>query len=69
MAAFQFPCKHTPTPPRGRCLRPLLPRCHLRLVREPRSGGSEVEFIDENGGGPGVRLRKRIHKKLGKQSA
>jgi transcriptional regulator with XRE-family HTH domain len=28
-----------------------------------------VEFIDENGGGPGVRLRKRIHKKLGKQSA
>jgi transcriptional regulator with XRE-family HTH domain len=25
-----------------------------------------VEFIDENGGGPGVRLRKRIHKKPGK---
>jgi transcriptional regulator with XRE-family HTH domain len=23
---------------------------------------SGVEFIDENGGGPGVRLRKRIHK-------
>jgi transcriptional regulator with XRE-family HTH domain len=22
-----------------------------------------VEFIDENGGGPGVRLRKRLHKK------
>jgi hypothetical protein len=22
-----------------------------------------VEFIDENGGGPGVRLRKRNHKK------
>jgi transcriptional regulator with XRE-family HTH domain len=22
-----------------------------------------VEFIEENGGGPGVRLRKRIHKK------
>jgi hypothetical protein len=22
-----------------------------------------VEFIDENGGGPGVRLRKRSHKK------
>jgi hypothetical protein len=22
-----------------------------------------VEFIDENGGGPGVRLRKRHHKK------
>jgi hypothetical protein len=27
---------------------------------------SGVEFIDENGGGPGVRLRKRIHKKPGK---
>ena len=25
-----------------------------------------VEFIEENGGGPGVRLRKRIHKKPGK---
>jgi hypothetical protein len=25
-----------------------------------------VEFIDENGGGPGVRLRKRIHKKPSK---
>jgi transcriptional regulator with XRE-family HTH domain len=25
-----------------------------------------IEFIDENGGGPGVRLRKRIHKKPGK---
>jgi hypothetical protein len=25
-----------------------------------------VEFIDENGGGPGVRLRKRIHNKPGK---
>jgi len=25
-----------------------------------------VEFIDENGGGPGVRLRKRVHKKPGK---
>ena len=24
---------------------------------------SGVEFIDENGGGPGVRLRKRLHKK------
>jgi transcriptional regulator with XRE-family HTH domain len=27
---------------------------------------SGVEFIEENGGGPGVRLRKRIHKKPGK---
>jgi hypothetical protein len=25
-----------------------------------------VEFIDENGGGPGVRLRKPIHKKPSK---
>ena len=25
-----------------------------------------VEFIDENGGGPGVRLRKRVHKKPSK---
>jgi hypothetical protein len=25
-----------------------------------------IEFIDENGGGPGVRLRKRVHKKPGK---
>ena len=25
-----------------------------------------VEFTDENGGGPGVRLRKRTHKKPGK---
>ena len=29
----------------------------LRLQRTLESGG--VEFIDENGGGPGVRLRKR----------
>jgi transcriptional regulator with XRE-family HTH domain len=27
-----------------------------------------VEFIDENGGGPGVRLRKRANKTAGKQS-
>jgi len=25
-----------------------------------------VEFIDENGGGPGVRLRKRTHKTIRK---
>jgi hypothetical protein len=25
-----------------------------------------IEFIDENGGGPGLRLRKRIHKKPSK---
>jgi hypothetical protein len=29
----------------------------LRLQRALESGG--VEFIDENGGGPGVRLRNR----------
>jgi predicted transcriptional regulator len=27
---------------------------------------SGIEFIDENGGGPGVRLRNQIHKKPGK---
>ncbi len=32
-----------------------------KLRRALESGG--VEFIDENGGGPGVRLRKRTHKK------
>jgi hypothetical protein len=25
-----------------------------------------IEFVDENGGGPGVRHRKRVHKKPGK---
>ena len=34
-------------------------RLALRVALE--SGG--VEFIDENGGGPGVRMRKRILKK------
>jgi hypothetical protein len=29
----------------------------------PRDETAEVEFIDENGGGPGVRLRKRHQKK------
>jgi len=32
-----------------------------RLQRALESGG--VEFIDENGGGPGVRLRKRSQKR------
>lgn len=32
-----------------------------RLRRALESGG--VEFIDENGGGPGVRLRKRSQKR------
>jgi hypothetical protein len=32
-----------------------------RLQEALEAGG--VEFIDENGGGPGVRLRKRHHKK------
>jgi hypothetical protein len=29
-----------------------------------RAEGAGVEFIDENGGGPGVRLRKRQVKKV-----
>ena len=33
----------------------------LTVRRTLESAG--VEFIDENGGGPGVRLRKRHHKK------
>ena len=32
-----------------------------RVLKERRLNG--VEFIDENGGGPGVRLRKRQLKK------
>jgi hypothetical protein len=34
----------------------------LAVRRAFESGG--VEFIDENGGGPGVRLRKRQQKKV-----
>ena len=34
-----------------------------RIGYPPRVGVSRVEFIDENGGGPGVRLRKRQQKK------
>jgi transcriptional regulator with XRE-family HTH domain len=33
----------------------------IKLRRALEAGG--VEFIDENGGGPGVRLRKRHQKK------
>jgi transcriptional regulator with XRE-family HTH domain len=33
----------------------------IKLRRALESAG--VEFIDENGGGPGVRLRKRLPKK------
>ena len=36
----------------------------LAIRRALESAG--VEFIDENGGGPGVRLRKRIPKKPNK---
>jgi transcriptional regulator with XRE-family HTH domain len=36
----------------------------LKLRRTLESGG--VEFIDENGGGPGVRLRKRQRAKQSK---
>jgi len=37
------------------------PSTVLALRRAFESAG--IEFIDENGGGPGVRLRKRHHKK------
>jgi hypothetical protein len=33
----------------------------MALQRALESAG--IEFIDENGGGPGVRLKKRTHKK------
>jgi hypothetical protein len=36
----------------------------IRLWREKRGEiGAGVEFIDENGGGPGVRLAKRCSQK------
>jgi coenzyme PQQ precursor peptide PqqA len=38
-------------------------RHDARIGYPPRVGVSRVEFIDENGGGPGVRLRKRQQKK------
>lgn len=34
----------------------------IQTIRNALSAGG-IEFIDENGGGPGVRLRKRQHKK------
>jgi hypothetical protein len=34
-------------------------------VRHALEAGG-IEFIDENGGGPGIRLRERTHKKPGK---
>jgi hypothetical protein len=37
------------------------PSTVLALRRALESAG--IDFIDENGGGPGVRLRKRPHKK------
>jgi hypothetical protein len=33
------------------------------MERSKVSGLLSIEFIDENGGGPGVRLRKRHQKK------
>jgi hypothetical protein len=52
----------------GRCWRlPWLPasltRRHSGQEGTSRPGSAGVEFIDENGGGPGVRLRKREQKK------
>ena len=37
-------------------------RATLAVIRRAFEAAG-VEFIDENGGGPGVRLRKRQHKK------
>jgi transcriptional regulator with XRE-family HTH domain len=37
-------------------------RATLEVIRRALESAG-VEFIDENGGGPGVRLRKRQHKK------
>jgi transcriptional regulator with XRE-family HTH domain len=37
-------------------------RATLQVIKQALEGAG-VEFIDENGGGPGVRLRKRNHKK------
>ena len=41
-------------------------RATLDVVIKRALKSAGVEVIDENGGGPGVRLRKRIRKKLGK---
>jgi hypothetical protein len=38
-------------------------RAIIRLCSTPALEAAGVEFIDENGGGPGVRLRKRQPKK------
>jgi hypothetical protein len=40
-------------------------RATLEVVRRALEGAG-VEFIDENGGGPGVRLRKRQRTKIQK---
>lgn len=37
-------------------------RATLEVIKRAFEGGG-VEFIDENGGGPGVRLRRRQQKK------
>jgi transcriptional regulator with XRE-family HTH domain len=40
-------------------------RATLEVIRRALEGGG-VEFIDENGGGPGVRLQKRQRTKTSK---
>jgi hypothetical protein len=47
------------------CSRPSQPRVNPAYLREMirTPPGRLVEFIDENGGRSGVRLRKRQHKK------
>ena len=45
--------------------KPGLMSAHMSTVTALRTAleAAGVEFIDENGGGPGVRLRKRQHKR------
>jgi predicted transcriptional regulator len=38
------------------------PRATIRFIQRAFEGAG-IEFIDENGGGPGVRLRKRQQRK------
>jgi hypothetical protein len=44
-------------------VRPLLFAHLSTIVAEGHLNRAGIEFIDENGGGPGVRLRKRHQKK------
>ena len=48
---------------------PIEDRKRSGLLRLPDPGIALNEFIDENGGGPGVRLRKRPNKKAPREGA